>query len=100
MRHHAPNVASCGRWATTACSCGDACDVGDVSRLFDGKKAAMAFTDPPYNVSLGDHGGQQRGQRKRRLQNDALPPEEWEAFCRRWARNLITNVDGAIYVCM
>ena len=60
--------------------CGDACDTADVARLFDGTKAAMAFTDPPYNVSLGDHGGQQRGQRRRRIQNDALPPEEWEAF--------------------
>ncbi|HLF76734.1 MAG TPA: site-specific DNA-methyltransferase [Dehalococcoidia bacterium] len=80
--------------------CGDACDVGDVARLFDGKKAAMAFTDPPYNVALGDHGGQQRGQRRRRIQNDALPPEEWEAFCRRWSRNLLASVDGAIYVCM
>jgi len=40
---------------------GDACDTADVTRLFDGKQAAMCFTDPPYNVSLGDHGGQQRG---------------------------------------
>lgn len=46
---------------------GDACDVGDAARLLDGRQAAMAFTDPPYNVSLGDHGGQQQGQRKRRL---------------------------------
>jgi hypothetical protein len=29
------------------------------------------FTDPPYNVSLGDHGGQQRGARKRRIANDS-----------------------------
>ncbi|HLF72170.1 MAG TPA: ParB N-terminal domain-containing protein, partial [Dehalococcoidia bacterium] len=80
--------------------CGDACDVGDVARLFDGKKAAMAFTDPPYNVSLGDHGGQQRGQRRRRIENDALPPEQWEAFVRSWSRNLLASVDGALYVCM
>ena len=62
--------------------------------------AGDGFTDPPYNVALGDHGGQQRGQRKRRIQNDALPPEQWEAFVRGWARNLVANVDGAIYVCM
>ncbi len=60
----------------------------------------MAFTDPPYNVGLGDHGGQQRGQRRRRIQNDSLPPVEWEAFCARWARNLLSYTDGAIYVCM
>ena len=79
---------------------GDACDVGDVSRLFDGSKAAMGFHDPPYNVALGDHGGQGRGQRRRRLQNDALPPEQWETFVRRWARNLLAAADGALYVCM
>jgi len=60
----------------------------------------MAFCDPPYNVSLGDHGGQQRGQRRRRIQNDALPPEQWESFVRGWARNLLTAVDGALYICM
>jgi DNA modification methylase len=79
--------------------CGDACDTSDVARLFT-TKAAMAFTDPPYNVGLGDHGGQQRGSRRRRLQNDALPPDEWESFCRRWSRNILASVDGAIYVCM
>jgi len=80
--------------------CGDATDVGDVSRLLGETRAAMAFTDPPYNVSLGDHGGQQRGSRRRRIANDALPPEAWEAFVRAWAQNLLAHVDGAIYVCM
>jgi len=80
--------------------CGNACDTADASRLFDGKQAGMCFTDPPYNVNLGDHGGQQRGAKKRRIQNDAMPAEEWESFCRSWARNLLATVDGAIYVCM
>jgi DNA modification methylase len=66
----------------------------------DGRKAGMAFCDPPYGVSLGDHGGQQRGQRRRRLQNDSLPPEEWERFVRGWGRNLLAAVDGAVYVAM
>jgi DNA modification methylase len=80
--------------------CGDSTDPVAVARLMDGRKAHMAFTDPPYNVSLGDHGGQQRGQRKRRLQNDALSPEAWQDFCRRWCRNLLSSVDGALYICM
>jgi DNA modification methylase len=80
--------------------CGDATDTTAVARLLDDKRAGMAFTDPPYNVSLGDHGGQQRGQRKRRIQNDALPPEQWEAFSRGWARSLLAHTDGALYVCM
>ena len=60
----------------------------------------MCFTDPPYNVALGDHGGQQQGQRRRRIQNDALPAAEWERFCCAWAADLLANVDGALYVCM
>jgi DNA modification methylase len=80
--------------------CGDSTDVGDVERLMAGKHAAMAFTDPPYNVALGDHGGQQQGQRKRHIKNDALSVQDWDAFCRGWARHLLASVDGAIYVCM
>jgi DNA modification methylase len=71
-----------------------------VAGLMNGQKAQIAFTDPPYNVNLGDHGGQQKNQRRRRIQNDALDPLEWESFCQRWSRNLLQNVDGALYVCM
>lgn len=79
---------------------GDATNESDVRRLLEGSKAAMSFTDPPYNVALGDHGGQARGARKRRIQNDALPEEEWEGFVRGWSSNLLSNVDGALYICM
>jgi DNA modification methylase len=80
--------------------CGDATDADDLARLLDGRRAAMCFTDPPYDVDYGNHGGQQRGTRRRTIANDALPPEEWEAFCRGWARQLIDHVDGALYICM
>jgi DNA modification methylase len=79
---------------------GDAGDTAAVQRLLDGKHAAMCFTDPPYNVSLGDHGGQQRGQRRRRIQNDAMSAQEFDAFCSRWMPNVIGSVDGAIYIAM
>jgi len=79
---------------------GDATDTAAVRRLLGETRPAMCFTDPPYNVSYGDHGGQQRGQRKRKIANDAMPAEQWEAFCRGWARNLVEHVDGALYVCM
>jgi hypothetical protein len=65
-------------------ACGDATDPATVDRLLGGIRPAMAFTDPPYNVSLGDHGGQQRDARRRRIQNDALDPTAWEAVCRAW----------------
>ena len=81
-------------------ACGDATDPVAVDRLLVGRRPAMAFTDPPYNVSLGDHGGQQREARRRRIQNDALDPTAWEAFCRAWIRVLLDAVDGAIYCAM
>ena len=80
--------------------CGDATKPEDVERLLGGTKASMAFTDPPYNVSLGDHGGQQRGSRRRRIANDSMDPISWEAFVRAWSRTLLSCVDGALYVCM
>jgi len=79
---------------------GDATDASDVARLLGETRPAMCFTDPPYNVGLGDHGGQQRGARRRRIQNDAMSPEQWDAFVRGWAGNLVSSVDGAIYCCM
>ncbi|MBA3688433.1 MAG: site-specific DNA-methyltransferase [Chloroflexi bacterium] len=61
----------------------------------------MAFVDPPYNVDLGHHGGQQRDARRRKpIANDALDPAAWEAFVRGWSRNLLAAVEGAIYCCM
>jgi DNA modification methylase len=80
--------------------CGDATNAPDIERLLAGERPAMAFLDPPYNVSLGDHGGQGRGRRRRRIANDNLDPASWEAFVRAWGHNLLTCVDGAIYVCM
>ena len=47
--------------------CGDATSTADVARVLSGRQAGMAFTDPPYNVALGDHGGRQRGARRRRI---------------------------------
>ena len=80
--------------------CGDATDAAQVGALVGDTAAALAFTDPPYNVALGEHGGRQRGQRQRRIANDALPPARWEAFVRGWAATLLASVDGALYVCM
>jgi DNA modification methylase len=79
---------------------GDATDSAVIERLLGDQRPAMTFTDPPYNVSLGDHGGQQRGSRKRRIANDSLDPIAWETFVRAWARTLLANVDGALYICM
>lgn len=80
--------------------CGDATDPAAIDRLLGGGRADMAFTDPPYNVAMGDHGGHQRGSRRRRMANDALDPAAWEAFVRGWVSPLLGSVDGAVYACM
>jgi DNA modification methylase len=79
---------------------GDATRPQDVERILAGRRAGMVFTDPPYNVSLGDHGGAGRGARRRRIANDSLDRTEWETFVRGWARTLLAVTDGAIYICM
>ncbi|HZA25538.1 MAG TPA: ParB N-terminal domain-containing protein, partial [Dehalococcoidia bacterium] len=53
--------------------CGDATtEACDVARLLGESRANMAFTDPPYNVSYGNHGGAPRTGRRRGIQNDNL----------------------------
>lgn len=79
---------------------GDATIPGHLQRVLGGGRAAMAFTDPPYGVGYGDHGGHQRGARRRRIHNDSLSPEAWATFVAAWAGNLLESVDGALYVCM
>jgi DNA modification methylase len=80
---------------------GDSTRPEDVERLLAGGRADMAFTDSPYHVALGDHGGRGRGARRRRpIANDDLAPAAFEAFVRGWAGTLLGSVDGAVYICM
>ena len=44
--------------------CGDSVSLEDVKKLMGGVKADMVFTDPPYNVAIGD---------KNKMLNDTLP---------------------------
>ena len=80
--------------------CGDATKPEDITRVLGDDHADLCFTDPPYNVSLGDHGGQGRGRRKRRIANDAMDPTSWDTFVRGWAKTLLGSVDGVLYICM
>ena len=79
---------------------GDATDAAFVARCLGGQPADLVFTDPPYNVAYGAHGGKAADRPARRLCNDAMPAEEWERFCRAWAASLTANAAGALYICM
>ena len=101
MRHHAPNVAMSGRWATTACSAATPPTLGDVDRLLDGRQGGDGVHRPAL---------QRRPRRPRwaaaRLSAGAAsrttpwPDDQWEAFVRGWSSNLLSSVDGALYICM
>jgi len=79
--------------------CGDATDSGHVSRLMGDSRAMMAFTDPPYNVSYGEHGGAPKNGRRRAIQNDDLG-EGFYDFLKDACRNLLSVTDGAVYIFM
>jgi DNA modification methylase len=73
---------------------GDATAVTQVEKLMAGEKAAMVWTDPPYNI---DYEG--RTKDKLRIQNDSLGDEFFD-FLRAACANLIAASEGAIYICM
>ena len=79
---------------------GDATAAADITRALGGTRAAMTFTDPPYNVDLGDHGGHRPGSRRRKIANDAMAPAAWAEFVRGWAATILGAADGACYICM
>ena len=79
--------------------CGDSTASGEMERLMGQASATMTFTDPPYNVDYGDHGGALQKGKKRKIENDDLGAE-FENFLRRGCENIVNATDGAIYVCM
>jgi DNA modification methylase len=78
--------------------CGDTTDHDAVQRLLGRARAAMAFTDPPYNVDYGNHGGAPR-KSKRTVANDNLGAG-FEPFLEESCRNILEFTDGAVYICM
>ena len=78
-------------------ACNDSTDREAVQRLMGQSKAAMTFTDPPYNVNYGDH--RHNGASQRVIANDNLG-EVFEPFLEKACKNMLEFTDGAVYICM
>ena len=79
--------------------CGDSTREADLAKVLEGRGAALAVVDPPFNTAYtGGHG--QTTKRRRPIANDDLAPAAFEAFVRAWVQVLLGAVDGALYVFM
>lgn len=81
--------------------CGDATDPYVLDALLGGAKAAMVWTDPPYNVNYKAKGKALAGEGKESLKNDHMTPEDFRkliegAFAAMYAE---TEPGGAFYIC-
>ena len=86
---HPGDVWHCGDHVVM---CGDATKPSDLDTLLAGARAAMVFTDPPYNVDYHGAGGAS-------IQNDALGAA-FAPFLASAVGNMLRVTDGALYVCM
>lgn len=71
--------------------CGDSCSSADVARLMDGEKAALCFTDPPYNVAYKGTAGS--------IMNDNLG-DDFPRFMFDAMSRAVESTEGDIYVAM
>jgi len=76
--------------------CGDSTKAEDVERLMDGKKAEMAFTDPPYNVEYT--GGIQYKNGKKVTNNREMIANDDRDLYPEVVGILCDYVDGPSYV--
>lgn len=81
--------------------CGDATDASHLDALMGGKKAAMVFTDPPYNIDYegGAHGDWSKNKRRGGFANDNMRPSEFKTWLRSVLLGLVNHTKGAFYIC-
>ncbi len=77
--------------------CGDATNCVDVERLMAGTTARAMFTDPPWNVAIGQDGNPRHRQRPG-LRNDDVTEADFRALLDGFAREAGRVVSGDRYV--
>lgn len=86
--------------------CGDSTKADDVSRVMDGEKATLVFTDPPYGVAIGAKNRmlnslQEAGRNLTDIVSDDVSPEELKETlmaCFKLTRSVCAD-DCSIFVC-
>ncbi len=76
--------------------CGDATDPAHLERVTGGEVATVVFTDPPWNVAIGEDSNP-RHRRRPGLANDDLPEEEFAGLLRSFATAVAPHVGGDLY---
>ena len=82
--------------------CGDSTNSEEVSRLMDGKKADIVFTDPPYGVNYQDKAEKILGRKDRAvIANDGLRKDALKKIVFPAFQNIAENLKngGVYYVC-
>lgn len=70
-----------------------------MNTLTGGDRARMVFTDPPWNVAIGQDSNPRHRQR-RGLENDDVPQSDFDAFLERAAASIARVVTGDVFVVM
>ena len=76
--------------------CGDSTQEGSWAAVMGGIRATMAFTDPPWNVAIGQDSNPRHRQRAG-LQNDSLSAVDFQGFLSAFATHLAVHSAGDLY---
>lgn len=84
--------------------CGDATSAASYAKLLDGEKAALIFTDPPYNVPIGGHvsGLGKARHREFAMASGEMTSDEFRDFLETVFGHMAAHsADGSIhFICM